>query len=59
MSVERISLVLADVNGQPGAITTDSSGRVVAAISLDMVEDRVHAMRTVTNPDKLGHVSVS
>jgi len=59
MSVERITLALADVNGQPGAVATDSSGRVLAAISLDMVEDRVHAMRTVTNPDKLGHVSVS
>lgn len=57
--VEQISLVLADVNGQPGAIAMDASGQMISVNSLDIVEDRVHAMRAVTNPDKLGHVSVS
>ena len=57
-SMEQISLVLADVNGQPGAIAKDSSGRTVAVLSLDIVDDRVYAMRAVANPDKLEHVSV-
>lgn len=59
MSVQQISLTLADVNGQPGAIATDRSGRVVSAIALDMSDGHVHAMRAVTNPDKLSHIVTS
>lgn len=59
MSDEAISLLLADVNGQPGAVAKDASGRVVAALSLDMTEDMVHVLRGVTNPDKLSHISLS
>lgn len=59
MSVERISVVLADVNAQPGAIAMTSSGQVLSAISLDLAGDCVQAMRAVTNPDKLAHIAVS
>lgn len=58
-SAERISLVLAEVNGQPGAVALDSSGQMVAVHSLDIVGDRVQAMRAVTNPDKLAHIAGS
>jgi RNA polymerase sigma-70 factor (ECF subfamily) len=50
-------LTLVDVNGQPGAIAHDSSGATIAVLSLDIADERVYAMRSVANPDKLGHVS--
>jgi RNA polymerase sigma-70 factor (ECF subfamily) len=58
MLAEGILLVLADVNVQPGAVAKDASGLMVAAISIDIVSDRVHALRAVTNPDKLGHIPI-
>lgn len=57
--VRQISLMPAEVNGQPGAVTKDSEGRALSAISLDIVDGYVQAVRAVTNPDKLGHVSTS
>jgi RNA polymerase sigma-70 factor (ECF subfamily) len=50
-------LTLVDVNGQPGAIAHDSSGATIAVLSLDIVDDHVYAMRSVANPEKLGHLS--
>jgi RNA polymerase sigma-70 factor (ECF subfamily) len=44
------------VNGEPGAIFRDRDGRVLNTWSLDVQEGRVQAIRTVLNPDKLGHV---
>ncbi|HMH94061.1 MAG TPA: RNA polymerase sigma-70 factor [Streptosporangiaceae bacterium] len=44
------------VNGQPGAIFRDRDGRVLAALALDIRDGQVQAIRTVSNPDKLGHV---
>ncbi|MEV5613645.1 RNA polymerase sigma-70 factor [Streptomyces sp. NPDC052225] len=45
-----------EVNGQPGAIFRDRDGKVINAMTLDIVEGRVQAIRSVINPDKLGHV---
>jgi RNA polymerase sigma-70 factor (ECF subfamily) len=45
-----------EVNGQPGAIFRDRDGKVVNALSLDIVDGRVQTIRSVLNPDKLGHV---
>lgn len=59
MSAARISLVLADVNGQPGAIARDQSGQVVSVLSLDMAQHQVQVLRGITNPDKLGHISLN
>jgi RNA polymerase sigma-70 factor (ECF subfamily) len=44
------------VNGQPGAISLDAEGRVVNAFALDIADGRVQAIRSVVNPDKLGHL---
>jgi RNA polymerase sigma-70 factor (ECF subfamily) len=45
-----------EVNGQPGAILRDRDGNVVAALALDVLGGRIQAIRSVINPDKLGHV---
>ncbi|MGW5353086.1 RNA polymerase sigma-70 factor [Streptomyces sp. NPDC004031] len=44
------------LNGQPGAIFRDREGRVINTWTLDVLDGRVQAIRTVVNPDKLGHV---
>jgi len=45
-----------EVNGQPGAIFRDRDGKVVNTWTLDILDGRIQAIRTVINPDKLGHV---
>ena len=45
-----------EVNGQPGAILRDRHGKVLNAWALDILDGRIQTIRTVTNPDKLGHV---
>ncbi|WP_327002214.1 RNA polymerase sigma-70 factor [Dactylosporangium sp. NBC_01737] len=44
------------VNGQPGAILSDRDERPVNALSLDILDGRIQAIRVVVNPDKLGHL---
>ena len=44
------------VNGQPGAIFRDRDGRVLNTLALDVLDGRIRTIRTVINPDKLGHV---
>ncbi|MEV8439697.1 RNA polymerase sigma-70 factor [Actinosynnema sp. NPDC051121] len=44
------------VNGEPGAVVQDRDGRVVGTWALDIRDGRVHRIRTVINPDKLGHL---
>jgi RNA polymerase sigma-70 factor (ECF subfamily) len=50
------SLRLAWVNGQPGAVTYDAEGRVVNVFALEIAGGTVQAIRSVVNPDKLGHL---
>jgi RNA polymerase sigma-70 factor (ECF subfamily) len=45
-----------EVNGQPGAIFRDRDGRVVNTLALDILDGQIQTIRTVSNPDKLGHV---
>jgi len=45
-----------EVNGEPGAIFRDRDGKVVNTWALDILEGRIQAIRTVLNPDKLGHL---
>jgi RNA polymerase sigma-70 factor (ECF subfamily) len=45
-----------EVNGQPGAILRDRDGKVVGTVSLDVLGGRIQTIRSVVNPDKLGHV---
>ncbi|MET8807616.1 RNA polymerase sigma-70 factor [Streptomyces sp. NPDC004546] len=44
------------VNGQPGAVFRDRDGKVVNTWTLDILDGRIQAIRTVSNPDKLGHM---
>src|SRR6266545_1309171 len=44
------------VNGQPGGIGLDAKGQVINVIALDIAEGRVRGIRSVVNPDKLGHL---
>ncbi len=44
------------VNGAPGAIMHTSDGGVVGTWALDVLDGRIQAIRTVINPDKLGHL---
>jgi RNA polymerase sigma-70 factor (ECF subfamily) len=50
------SLQLAWVNGQPGAVVYDAENRVVSVFGLDTAAGMVQAIRSVINPDKLGHL---
>jgi RNA polymerase sigma-70 factor (ECF subfamily) len=45
-----------EVNGQPGAIVRDRDGKVVGALTLDVLDGQIQTIRAVANPDKLGHV---
>ncbi|MFD5086802.1 RNA polymerase sigma-70 factor [Kitasatospora sp. NPDC058201] len=44
------------VNGQPGAIFRDRDGRVLYVLVLDVLDGRIQTVRSVINPDKLGHL---
>ncbi|MFD8308704.1 RNA polymerase sigma-70 factor [Streptomyces sp. NPDC059690] len=44
------------VNDRPGAVFRDREGRIVSVMVLDVVGGRVGAIRSVINPDKLGHL---
>ena len=50
------SLRPAWVNGRPGAVTHDAEGRVVNVVVLDIADGVIRAIRSVSNPDKLGHL---
>jgi len=45
-----------EVNAQPGAVIRDHDGKVVGTMSLDVLGGRIQTIRSVANPDKLGHV---
>jgi RNA polymerase sigma-70 factor (ECF subfamily) len=45
-----------EVNGQPGAIFRSREGRVINTWTLDIADGHVQTIRTVLNPDKLGHL---
>jgi RNA polymerase sigma-70 factor (ECF subfamily) len=44
------------VNAQPGAIFRDRDGKVLSTLALDILDGQIQAIRSVSNPDKLGHV---
>ncbi len=45
-----------EVNGQPGAIFRDRDDKVISALTLDILDGRIQTIRSVINPDKLGHM---
>jgi RNA polymerase sigma-70 factor, ECF subfamily len=44
------------VNGQPGAVFLDPDGRLINVMSLDIADGVVQTVRSVLNPEKLGHL---
>ena len=44
-----------EVNGQPGAVLM-AGGGVAAVMALDIADGRVQGIRSIVNPDKLGHI---
>ncbi|UNS95168.1 RNA polymerase sigma-70 factor [Streptomyces tubbatahanensis] len=44
------------VNGQPGAVFRDRDGRVLTALVVDVLDNQIQTIRSVVNPDKLGHL---
>ena len=51
-----VTLEPREVNGQPGAIFRDRDGKILTAIALDMLDGQIQTIRSVQNPDKLGHL---
>jgi RNA polymerase sigma-70 factor (ECF subfamily) len=47
-----------EINGQPGAILRHRDGRVLSTFALDIADGQVQTIRTIVNPDKLGHLGV-
>jgi len=45
-----------DINGQPGAIFLDRDGRVINIFSFEIADGTVETIRSIINPDKLGHL---
>src|SRR5215469_1965100 len=45
-----------EVNGQPGAILRDRDGKVLNTLTLDILDGQIQTIRSVINPDKLGHL---
>jgi RNA polymerase sigma-70 factor, ECF subfamily len=45
-----------EVNGQPGAIFRDRDNKVLFTLTLDVLDGQIQMIRSVSNPDKLGHV---
>jgi RNA polymerase sigma-70 factor (TIGR02957 family) len=45
-----------ELNGGPGAIALDSDGKVFSVVTLEVAGGEIHAVRSVANPEKLGHL---
>jgi RNA polymerase sigma-70 factor (ECF subfamily) len=51
-----VTLRRTEINGQPGAVFLDREGRLVTVFSLDIADGTVQTIRSMANPDKLGHL---
>ncbi|MFE2875188.1 RNA polymerase sigma-70 factor [Streptomyces roseus] len=51
-----IAIERQEINGQPGALFRDRDGKVLQTLALDVLDGRIQALRSVINPDKLGHL---
>ncbi|MFE1881985.1 RNA polymerase subunit sigma-24, partial [Streptomyces diastatochromogenes] len=45
-----------EVNGRPGAVFRDRDGRILNTWALDVLDGQIQTIRSVVNPDKLGHM---
>ncbi len=58
-AVERIGAITierVDVNGQPGARFLAPDGKLINVMALDIADGHIQAIRSIVNPDKLGHL---
>jgi RNA polymerase sigma-70 factor (ECF subfamily) len=53
---DTVTVTPTTVNGQPGWIAHDGDGAVIVVMALDIADGRVTAIRSIVNPDKLGHL---
>jgi len=51
-----VTLRRTEINGQPGAMFLDREGRLINIFSLDVADGAVQTIRSVANPEKLGHL---
>ena len=47
-----------EVNGQPGAMTLDSDGRLISVIAVDIAGGQIQVVNSLVNPDKLDHLGL-
>jgi RNA polymerase sigma-70 factor (ECF subfamily) len=45
-----------EINGGPGAVYLDAEGRLLLVVALEVADSRITAIRSIVNPDKLGHL---
>ncbi|GAA4414978.1 RNA polymerase sigma-70 factor [Georgenia halophila] len=45
-----------EVNHQPGVVLRGPDGKLLAIMALDVLDGRIQTVRSVINPDKLGHL---
>jgi RNA polymerase sigma-70 factor, ECF subfamily len=51
-----ITLEPAQVNGEPGLVARDPEGRLATVMSMQIADGQVISLRSVVNPEKLGHL---
>ncbi len=51
-----VTMRRAEINGQPGALFSDPDGRLINVFSLEITDGAIQTVRSVINPDKLGHL---
>jgi RNA polymerase sigma-70 factor (TIGR02957 family) len=51
-----VELRPATINGQPGAQYLDADGKLIGVMALDIADGKVQAIRSIVNPEKLGHL---
>jgi RNA polymerase sigma-70 factor (TIGR02957 family) len=45
------------VNAQPGAVIVSADDKIIAVWTIDIADDRITAVRSIVNPDKLRHLA--
>ncbi|MFD6297891.1 RNA polymerase sigma-70 factor [Streptomyces sp. NPDC060235] len=56
MALIDVTFEVHEVNGQPGAVFRTRDGDVLHTMALDVADGRILTIRSVLNPDKLGHL---
>ncbi|ANW19724.1 RNA polymerase sigma factor SigJ [Streptomyces clavuligerus] len=55
--VDRVRIVVRDINGAPGAIAVDRESGVLATYAFTVDQGRITSIDAVLNPDKLSHIA--